>query len=59
MVDEEQCEHEEQWEYKVVELKHESEECLNSFGSKGWELVTVTVSPHQGTEVAYFKRKKL
>lgn len=47
------------WEYKVhyVQAKTLSEETLNDFGLKGWELVTVNYIVYNiSTAVYYFKR---
>ncbi len=44
------------WEYATVPLLiHATKEILDTWGKKGWELVTVLATP-EGNPVAYFKR---
>ncbi len=44
------------WEYVTTPLLlHKETQILNTWGTKGWELVQVTTGP-QGGMIAFFKR---
>jgi len=45
------------WEYATVPLLvHATKQILDTWGSDGWELVTVLPGPGPESLVAYFKR---
>lgn len=45
------------WEYASVPvLTHAAKEILDTWGSDGWELVSVVPGPNPTNLVAYFKR---
>lgn len=47
------------WEYVTTPLLiHKETQILNTWGTKGWELVQVTTGP-QGGLIAFFKRPLL
>ena len=47
------------WEYATAPLiSHATKQILDSWGTDGWELVTVVPGPNPGGLVAYFKRPK-
>lgn len=48
-----------QWEYAIVSLSvEERTELLDSYGERGWELVSVVQDPDHQT-LAFFKRLKI
>ncbi|GAB3754982.1 hypothetical protein GCM10027591_03990 [Zhihengliuella somnathii] len=47
------------WEYTITPLPlHTPKDVLDTWGSDGWELVTVTPAPNGTGHVAYLKRPK-
>ena len=47
------------WEYATIPLiEHVTKQILDQWGSDGWELVSVIISPTSNGLVAYLKRPK-
>ncbi|RZU62382.1 DUF4177 domain-containing protein [Zhihengliuella halotolerans] len=47
------------WEYTITPLPlHTPKDVLDTWGSEGWELVSVTPAPNGTGHVAYMKRPK-
>ncbi|MDP9801081.1 hypothetical protein J2S49_001157 [Arcanobacterium wilhelmae] len=47
------------WEYATIPLLiHNTKAILDTWGSEGWELVTVLPGPNETSLVAYLKRPK-